>query len=445
MESDVVIIGAGLAGLNAARHLVRAGVRVQVVEARDRVGGRTWSAPLYQGSVFDLGGQWVGPAQTRVLTLADELGIQRSPTPVAGTRVMELWGKRRTYTGDIPPAGIVGLVRMQLAIWMMESQRRKIPLDAPWDGPGALEFDQCTVDSWARRHGRDVHGLVQILTRSVWSAEPQELSLLYFLHYIHAAGGFDPVSKVENGAQMWRLVGGAQGLSKGLAAAVGPVISYNSPVRQVVQDSHGVRVVTPTGEFSGRFLVCAIPPALAWQIDWQPALPTRREQLTQRCPMGYTIKCLALYQSPFWKEKRLSGEGYSNTGPVTFTYDNTSYDGKQPALVAFVVGNHARRLGDLPPQHRKSEILSAIARLLGPESLEPEFYHEQNWNMERWSGGCPVGISIPGMLSSVGPSLREIAGRIHFAGTETATQHVGYMDGALQSGERVAGEILARI
>jgi monoamine oxidase len=197
------------------------------------------------------------------------------------------------------------------------------------------------------------------------------------------------------------------------------------------------------GEWRARRVVCAIPPVLAQRIDWRPALPAARDQLMQRTPMGATVKCVALYSRAFWREAGMAGEAVSTRGPVTAVFDNGPRDGTTPSLLAFVVGRAARGWAAFSEEERRRTVLDAFARYFGPQAGQPVGYVEKDWQTEVWTRGCPVGATAPGALAAFGHILREPVGRVHWAGTETATEWTGYMEGAVQSGERVSREVLS--
>ena len=452
---EVVVVGAGISGLYAAKKLAERGVKVLVLEARDRVGGRTWSTRLGNGT-FDLGGQWIGPDQKRVNALADELGLERFPTFCDGTKVLEVNGKISTYKSTIPSLPIWSLLELQRIITLVNRMARTVPTQAPWTAPRAREWDGLTVEAWKRRniYSKAVQGLIDVTVRSFFSTESADVSMLFLLHYVQSGGGLEKMIEVKNSAQQDRFVGGAQGLSLKMASALGERVQLSTPVRSVTYgeaysgttpDGLGVRVMTDRGPVQARALILAIPPVLAGRLDWHPIMPPVRDQLTQRMPMGYTIKCLALYEKRFWVDRGYSGESVSTHGPLVFTFDNSASNGKQPALVAFLVGDHARYWGAQPAEARQKMVLSELAKLLGPEATQAVSYHEQNWNLEPWSGGCPVGVMVPGSVTGVGEALRVPVGPIHFAGTETATEWCGFMDGAIQAGDRAAREVLTRL
>jgi monoamine oxidase len=441
---DVVVVGAGLSGLYAARCLRAKGRTVAVLEARDRVGGRTLSQPIGK-AVFDLGGQWIGPTQDRVLALADTLGVERFPTYDTGTKIIEIGGKRRTYTGNIPSLSVFNLIELQLAISKMNRFARRVDPASPHVAKSAREWDGHSVESFKQRvlKTAGAKGMLDILVRSVFSSEPSDLSLLFFLTYVSSAGGVERLAQVADGAQQWRFVGGAQQLSSKMAAELQGGVRLNAPVTEIQQDESGVRVVFDGGEVSADAVIVAVPPMLARSIVYNPGLPLQRDQLCQRMPMGVTIKCLLTYETTFWRGEGLSGEALSDGDPVVLVLDNTDATGTQPCLVAFVTGDSARRWGDRSLEERRPAVLGHVARLLGEAAATPTDYTEQHWNRERWSGGCPIGVGVPGALTGNPEGLRAPFGRVFWAGTETATRWWGFMDGAIEAGERAADEALA--
>ncbi|MGB0591646.1 MAG: flavin monoamine oxidase family protein [Myxococcota bacterium] len=441
-RADVIVVGAGLAGLTAARHLTRAGRSVIVLEARDRVGGRTRSEPLGDG-VFDLGGQWLGPTQTRMHDLVREFGLETHPTYSSGRQVLELGGRRSTYAGTIPKLDPWTLIRLQWGIHRIERAIKTVPAERPWEAPHAKLWDSMTAEDWLRRSVKrpDAIAVIRAAVRVILGAELGEISCLAFFHYCSSSGGLMTLVETEGGHQESRVVGGTQQISERLATDAGQV-QLSCPVRAIKQGADSVIVRHDGGEVSGQHVIVAVPPPIADRIHYDPGLPTLRDQLTQRTSMGATVKCLALYDTPFWRSDGLSGEAVSGDGPISVAYDNTDASG-QACLVAFVVAGPARGWCDAPEAERRAAVLSHLGRLYGPRALEPTHYREQDWASEPWSGGAPVANFPPGTLSRFGAALREPVGRIHWAGTETARAFTGFMEGAVESGVRAAEELLS--
>lgn len=446
MRVDVVVVGAGLSGLCAGRKLLRQGVDVKIVEARDRVGGRTWSQEIGQGR-FDVGGQWIGPGQGRVKALADELGLQTFPTYTIGKKVLELEGKISTYKSSIPSLSIVNLIQMQGAVSYLERVRKRVSPSAPLTANNADQLDAETLETWRHRFVKSskINGVMDAAIRTIFGAEARDISALYFLMYLNAGGGLLKLSEAEGGAQQDRFVSGAQSISLGLAQELGDAVMLGKPVRKIVHKQGGVEVVTDDDLIEGRYVIVSVPPALAGRIDYEPGVSVGRDQMTQRFAMGATVKVLVTYERAFWREAGYSGEVVSSDGPFSVVYDNTSHDGKQAALVGFIVGKHARQWSSQPVADRERRVLAAFARYFGDEARLCQEYHELDWGAEPWSRGCPVGGLPPGVLTNSFAHLRKPEGRIHWAGTESATEWMGYMEGAIQSGERAADEVLRRL
>jgi monoamine oxidase len=444
-QSDVLVIGAGLAGLVAARQLHQLGRSVLVLEARDRVGGRTLSHQVGR-EVLDLGGQWIGPTQGRLAALARELGVQTFPQHHAGKKLLSWGGQLRTFSGDIPWLSPLALVELLILRWRLGAMMEQVPPDRPWDAPRAAEWDALTLESWKRRHlhSQGARLFLDIVTRAVLTSEPRDLSFLFFLSYLRWGHGLDRLVSIPNGAQQDRFIGGAQQLCERLAAELPGRVILNAPVQALEQDSAGVTARTSAGTFRGHHAIVAVPPLLAGRIHYTPALPARRDQLTAHMPMGSVIKYIAVYERAFWREAGFSGEAFSDTGPTVTTFDDSSPDGSQPALVTFSDGAVARLWSERPAEERRQAVLSELVRCFGPEAANPVAFVEKDWSEDPWSRGCYVGVMGPGALTAWGPALREPCGRLHWAGTETATEWMGYMEGAIQSAERVVEEIKSR-
>ena len=443
---DVIVVGAGLAGLCAARQLVQKGMRCLVLEARDRVGGRTLSHRLGQ-DVIDLGGQWIGPTQHRLAALVAELGVARFPQYDTGTKILSWGGKIQQYEGDVPRLSLLAQLELLWASKRLEKFQRQLPAERPWTAPRAREWDSMTLETWKRRNMRTAGArlFLDIVTRAVFTSEPRDISFLYFLNYLRSGQGLESLTSIRGGAQQERFVGGAQQISQRLADQLGPRVILSAPVRAIEQHDDGVVVRSDVGRFAANRVIVAIPPLLAGRIHYESPLPAARDQIAARMPMGSVIKYVATYERAFWREMGLSGEAFSDTGPTVTTFDDSSHDGAQPALVSFSDGEVARVWGERSVEDRRAGVLQEFARFFGPQALAPTDFIEKNWNDDPWSRGCYVGVTGPGALVGFGEALRRPCGRIHWSGTETADEWLGYLDGAIQSGERAAAEVATLI
>ena len=445
--ADVAVVGAGLAGLTAARELRRAGRSVLVVEARDRVGGRLLNADVGDGKVVEVGGQWAGPTQKRVLALAGELGVETFPTHTHGESLIEWHGRLIRYRGAIPRVNAAVLIDVAQAQARIDRMARRVPLDAPWMAPKAESWDSQTFESWLRRNvaTSGAREVLRLGVEAVWAADAADVSLLHLLFYTHSAGGFDDLISTEGGAQQDRFVGGSQRLALRLAEALGDDVVLQSPVRRIEQSESGVRVIRDGGAVSAHAAIVAVPPALCGRIAYDPLLPAIRDQLTQRMPQGTVIKCMAIYERPFWRQAGLNGQATSIEGPVKVMFDNTPSAGTPGVLLGFLEGRQARELGEWEPQARRNAVVECFGRIFGPDAARPVDYVERVWAQEEWTRGCYGCYMPPGGWISYGRALRAPIGRIHWAGAETATIWNGYMDGAVQSGERAAEEVMGAL
>ena len=441
---DVVVVGAGLAGLTAARRLVERGHDTLVVEAQPRVGGRT-CAGLVDGVAVDVGGQWIGPTQRRMVALTEELGLATFPTFDSGRKVLDLAGKVTTYAGSIPSLAPHHLAVLQATIWRIDAMAARVPAEEPWSARQARAWDRRTLAGWMASSipSRTVRDVMRAAIRVIFGAEPEELSLLHALWYIGQGGGILSLAEIRGAAQDSRFVDGAHAVSTALARLLGERVRLGEPVITVIGDGDLVRVVSESSEHVARRAVIAVPPHMAARIRFEPSLPPERDALMQRMPMGATVKFHATYARPFWREAGLSGEMVCTHGPVSVTFDNTSADGTHASLVGFCVGAAARRMGMLAPQAQQSAVGDVLMRGFGPGAADMTGFLAKDWAADPWARGCPTAGMPAGVMGIYGPALRRSCGRVHWCGTETALEWTGYMEGAVESGDRVAAEVAA--
>lgn len=452
MNCDVVIVGAGFAGLACARRLRAAGSSAVVLEARERVGGR--SAPgILAGRNLDVGGQWVGAGHDRLRDLLREHRLRLYPQYDDGAAILYYGGRARRFIGNIPQVSrFIGeiprvhpwaLLELELGLRNLARSHADLPLDEPWRHPRAAALDAITLESWARRHlhSRAARAVFDAAVRAIFSAEPGDISLLYFLFYCRSNDGFEALIGTAGGAQAELVEGGMHCLAVALADTCSGDLQAAEPVRAIRQDADGVTAITDRGSYRARRLVLAIPPTLQADITFEPALPVARDRLGRRMPMGSVIKCLVAYERPFWRGAGLSGLAISHELPFSPVFDASPPDGASGALVGFFDGAPALAWSAAEPAARRAAVLDSLAACFGPEARKPVDYVEKDWLAEPWSRGCYVGLMPPRVLTELGAALRTPAGRIHFAGTETATEYCGYIEGAIRSGERAAAEI----
>jgi monoamine oxidase len=447
LQADVAIVGAGLGGLVAARDLRARGHEVVVLEARDRVGGRLLNQDIGGGQIVEAGGQWIGPTQDRVAALAASLDLETFPTHGSGSHLIDWGGELRRYQGTIPRLSAAVLADVAQAQVRLNRMARKVPLEAPWRAPKAERWDALTAETWLRRHtatraARDLFGLG---VQAVWAAESTDVSLLHLLFYVHSAGGLERLLDTEGGAQQDRIVGGTHLLASRLAERLGDAVRLSLPVRRIEQRNGAVTVHADAVRVRARRAVVALPPTMAARLEYEPALPARRDQLLQRMPAGSVIKCHAVYDEPFWRAEGFSGQAASEAGPARIVFDNSPPGGSPGVLLAFLEGRHARDLGAWPAERRREAVLGGLARLFGERARRPEAFYEKDWAADPWTRGCYGAFLAPGTWTAVGDALRPPVAAVHWAGAEHATRWSGYMDGAVRSGETVAAEVAAAL
>jgi monoamine oxidase len=448
--SDVVVIGAGLAGLAAARRLAAGGHEVTVVEARDRVGGRTEGLVLEDGTPLELGGQWVGEGHTRMAELIGELGLSTFRTwNDEGQLLLDLLGKRsavKPVKGAAPRLSPFALADLAQGVLRFSRLAARTDLERPWLTPGAGVLDGQTWESWIRRNLRTRAGRAyfHIACEAVWAAEASDVSLLHALFYTHSNADLDTLLSVDRGAQQDRVTGGSVLVAEAMTAALGERVVLGHPVRRIEHDAAGVRVITRDGtQYRGDAAIVTLPPVLAGRLEYDPPLPSWRDQLTQRMPAGSVIKAYAIYPEPFWRADGLNGQVASDTGPVKVTFDNSPPSGTPGVLMGFIEGREARIWTRRSPEERQEAVTGCLVRYFGPQAARPRQYVERDWMAEEFTRGCYGAHFAPGTWTSYGEAWRAPAGRIHWAGAECAPRWNGYMEGAVRSGEAVADTVAA--
>ena len=431
-NTDVVVVGAGLAGLVAARDVIRAGRTAIVLEARDRVGGRIRNHPLPGGAVVEVGGQWIGPTQDRIAVLAEDVGVETFATYGVGRSQILLDGAADDPTVDA-------------AFAELERMAAELPLEAPWTAERAREWDAQTIHSWLQARVTEPRALalLRLVVTSIFTAEPDELSLLHVLVYIRSAGSLGLLTQA---AQERRFVGGSQLVAIRLAEHLGAErMRLAQPVRRIRQSTDVVVAEADGISVTAKRAIVAVPLGVADRIAYEPALPAERAQLHQRVAPGAIIKIHFVYDEPFWRGAELNGRVLSAEGPITVTFDNSPPSGTPGVLVGFVDGDYARRFARLSDDARREAAIGCVTRYFGPHAAHPVEYVETDWSTEEWTRGCFGANLQTGAWTRYGEALRRPVGLVHWAGAETSTVWLNYMEGAVRSGERAAAEVVAAL
>lgn len=428
---DAIVVGAGLSGLVAARRLVDAGQRVLVLEARARVGGRLLTGTV-GGATVDLGGQWLTAGQDRVIALAAELGIATIDHARTGRAIID------EDIGII--SSITAAFAQRRAIKAIESLMTSVPAADPATAPQAAVLDRLSLGGYLEESiwSRTARERLRMHADLVFAQDPSELSLLSYLAIMRATGGFRPDGPdLPGGGREHRLAGGAQGLAGRLADRLPDgAIRFGTAVTGIVDTGEHVTLACDGGEHIARRAIVAMPPGLVRSLAID--LPPGHRTYVDGVRAGPVVKCFAAYGRAFWRDRGLSGEAFLPRGTVRAVVELA---GTPPVLLAFVVGPPAGRWAARDPADRRGEVLANLAAHFGDEAENPVDYLEQDWAAERYSAGC-VAATPPDVLVR-GARWREPVGRIHIAGTESAIRWPGYMDGAIEGGERAAAELLA--
>jgi monoamine oxidase len=438
-HADVVVVGAGFAGLSAARDLARLGYDVVVLEGRDRVGGRSSTATI-AGALVDLGGTFVGPTQDAVIALANELGCEMVRTHSRGKNLIRWRGKVRSYRSTIPKLSIIELLDVSRIQWRFDRVSRRVPVHEPWTSSIAEKADSKTLDEWLRyvHAGASTRDLMAIMARVTWGCEPEEVSLLHAIRYVKAAGGLGRMLDVEGGAQQDRFPAGTQQIALRMAEQLGDAVALNAVVRSISRRADGALVVgSDRGDVAAKAVIVAVPPQHRAGIAFDPPLPPEYEKLTEHWPQGNLSKAYVAYETPFWRANGCSGEALSDEGPVFITFDVSPSDAGPGILLGFT---DARTFDPLPAEQRRAKALDGFATLFGDAARNPIDYLDHCWGAEEFAPGGPTAAVPPGSWTTYGPWLRKPIDGIFWAGTETADEWTGFLDGAVRSGKRAADE-----
>ena len=450
-DVDYCVVGAGFAGLTAALRLKQAGRSVVLLEARDRVGGRTFTVTRDDGVWVDRGGAWVGPGQDRIYALMKEFGVPEYKQYNDGDAMMIVDGKKHRYGGTIPwTVSPWAVANLGIGLLQVEQMCKTLPREAPWEAKKAVEWDRISIAEWLEKNlkSKQAREMLDTALAGPYTTAASETSLLWMLLQQGSAGsdtigGATFVISGKGGSQDARPVGGMGAIYRPIVAELGDAVHLSRPVRTIAQDDDGVTVGADGLTVRVRRAIVAIPLAIANTISYEPMLPVDRSMLHQRMPGGAITKISIFYDEPFWRADGLCGQSVRPGSPATLTIDACTDTGKPGIMCVITEGRAARDLGRLDEAERKATVVRELVDRFGSKASSPVEFHEQDWTKERYSGGGMISHAPPGVLTEFGHALRPPCGRIHWAGTESSAVMCGWVDGAIRSGERAAEEVLA--
>ncbi|WP_284750972.1 NAD(P)/FAD-dependent oxidoreductase [Arthrobacter sp. efr-133-R2A-120] len=448
LDRDVVIVGAGPSGLTAARELKKAGLSVAVLEARDRVGGRTWTDTI-DGAMLEIGGQWVSPDQTALMGLLDELGLKMYSRYRDGESVyLAPDGSRTRYTGASFPVSETTAAEMEKLTAILDGLAAEMGPEEPWAHPKARELDTISFHHWLRQNSTDEEACNNIglfIAGGMLTKPAHAFSALQAVLMAASAGSFSNLTD-EDFILDKRVIGGMQQVSLLIAAELGDDVVLNSPVRTInwepAGEGHRVTVESERATVNARFVIMAVPPNLYSRVSYNPPLPRRQHQMHQHQSLGLVIKVHAVYSTPFWREDGLSGTGFGADALVQEVYDNTNHGDTRGTLVGFISDEKADAVFELSAEDRKKKVLESIASFLGEKALDAEVYYESDWGSEEWTRGAYAASYDLGGLHRYGKDQHANVGPIYWSSSDLAAEGYQHVDGAVRMGQATAARIV---
>jgi monoamine oxidase len=434
---DVVIVGAGLAGLTAADQLTQQGHEVLVLEGRDRVGGRIHTTEVAGVSV-DAGATWVAPDHTAMHELIERLGATTVPQFHNGKGVISYGGRRRTESAtSFAPWVTLDIARIMAALQKIVDT---LPVQNTWRHPHAAKYDAISLGEWlTSQHAlKDTRKFIGMISMVHFGAPTGDVSLFNALRYIKTLGGLEHMLAVEGGDQQDRIQGTVHNLVVRYAETLGQRVIVNAPVQGITTHADGVTVRADGVTVQARAVIVAAAPSHRSAITFDPPLPEQYQGLSRSWRLGALSKAFVAYDRPFWRDRGLSGEGVSDDDTVFLTFD-VSPDPAGPGIL--MVFCDSRGFDAYDRDERSRHVVTHLTHLYGPEARSFTDYEDFAWGNDTFAPGGPNPAVAPKAWTTFGRFLRKPVGRVHWAGTETADETSGTMNGAILSGRRAATEV----
>jgi len=442
---ETLIIGAGYSGIAAARILHQKGKSFQILEARDRIGGRVFTQQFDDGFYLDFGGQWIGPTQTRMYELVAEYGLEFFKTYNQGMHTIDLNKKIKTFKGLIPNTDILSLLNMEFVVRHLQYQAKSISLSRPFEHPKAKIYDSISLADYIEKQTftKNARKILKAGLETVFATELANVSLLHALFYIQSGNNLENLLSVENGAQQDRIVGGMQLLAEKMMDPFREHLHLSSPVLEVNLTDKGYEIKCPKQTFFAKSIISAIPPHLLQNISFNPPLSMLKQEILTKLPMGTVAKCFAIYKEPFWRKAGFSGQVIADEhSPFQVIFDTSPKDGSKGVLLGFCIAERHEAFFLCTPEAREEKMVAQLKIYFGEKALALEKYVDYTMKDEEWSGGCYAAIYGKSVWTKNKNALKSSEGNIFFAGTETSDVWYGYIEGAVRAGERAALEAI---
>jgi monoamine oxidase len=439
---DVIIIGAGVSGMKTAYDLLKKGKSVVLLESRDRVGGRSKGGSI-QNVNIDHGGQWIGADHFRVRNLIKECNKTLIPQYASGKTYIQYHGELININKTLPNLNLFTMFELGLLLRNLNKLSEDIDLEEPWNSKGAIEKDQQSLASWIEEQTirDDSKQIVNSLVRSIFCTVPTQVSLLYALQCLKQGGSLEKMIAVEGGSQQDKVKESMFSVAQSMHEELREEIRLNEQVEKVEQTDESVTVYTNKSAYSAKKLVVTVPPKALEKIEFYPELPKLRKALMHRMSMGTVIKMHIAYETPFWKKAGQSGAVVSIDNNLHEVFDQSPEDNSIGILVGLIDGDHAIKLSGMTQEERRRIVIDSLVSYFGDKAKNVLEYIDYDWCEDEYANGGFAAFMPPGLMTSYGETLRKPFKNIHWAGTETAREHIGYFEGALESSERVINEI----
>jgi monoamine oxidase len=373
--------------------------------------------------------------------MAETFGVPLFDTPNDGKDLQLIGGQLAPLSDNPLYASVVA---------ELDELAAQVPASEPWLARHARDFDNVDVKTWLEQSvsSPESRRSMQQVLEGLMTVPAEEMSLLTVLHAARSSGSLAAALGIDGGAQEQRLIGGLHRLATHMAGDLEGHLCVNSPVTALKQSEREVVAETAGGRVAASHAVVAVPPSGWSSIAFEPDLPAPNHALSTLMPLGSVIKLQLVFDRPFWRDAGYSGLVVDDSGPFAFMVDNSAPDRTEGVLATFLSAGAARRWGDAAlganaHEVRSHMLLDHVRKTLGNPDVEPIDYFDRDWGAVPWIGGGYSGVMRPGGWQRVNVALRERVGRIHWASAESAHVWNGYVEGAIDAGERVAGDVAA--